>query len=183
MTRAIRWTLIALSLGLCACEEDPGPQVVLCAPNDADWPPVSTVLEKRCGTLDCHGNLARPFRLYGNGGLRVAEPDELTDPELAIENGTVAGGKGTTPIEYDQNWRSLCGLEPEKMSLVQQGELAPTDLLIMRKPLGSEIEGGERHKGGQLFNLGGAGYVCLESWIDPDGGVVLEDCATASKDL
>jgi len=32
---------------------------------------VSTVLEKRCGSLDCHGTIGRNLRIYSSGGLRL----------------------------------------------------------------------------------------------------------------
>ncbi len=184
------FALAAAALLSTACVQDPGPQVTACG-DLATFAPVSNVLEKRCGTLDCHGNLARPFRLYGKGGLRLATAEELQDPEVAKVNGTVSGGNGTTTGEFELNWRSLCGLEPEKMTAVQAGKPCPNekddgpcepqDLLIMRKPLGPEIDGGERHKGGQLFLKGGPGYTCLESWILDD--LVLADCSEASSDL
>jgi hypothetical protein len=176
------WIACALSLaGLTACEEDPGSVVIQCA-DLTTFDDVSNVLEKRCGTLDCHGNLARPFRLYGQGGLRLATAAEVTMPEVAQANGTVSGGKGTTLAEFELNWRSLCALEPERMTQVRRGELQARELLIMRKPLGPEIEGGERHKGGQLYNLGDPAYECLERWIETDNPPV-EDCLRATADL
>ena len=36
---------------------------------------VSQVLERRCGTIDCHGDGARPFRVYGRTGLRRPETE------------------------------------------------------------------------------------------------------------
>jgi len=179
MTRHL-FAIAVLGFGLFACEENPGLQVIECADIET-FPPVSNLLEKRCGTLDCHGSLARPLRLYGRDGLRLLSAEEIADSDLAQENNTVSGGKSTTDGEFTLNWRSLCGLEPEKMTAVQRGDLPASELMVLRKPLGAEIDGGERHKGGQLFNLGGEGYDCLENWIVE--GEVTEDCTNATADL
>lgn len=128
---------------------DPGPGCVTTAcppfdPNAADdsFVIVSEVLERRCGTLDCHGQAARPLRIYGNAGLRRPEPDLGTencnsDKDCPGENrmctkglGCVdraitdyatyypGGGAGTTTSERIENWQSLCGLEPELTTAV-----------------------------------------------------------------
>ena len=39
---------------------------------------VSTMLENRCGSLDCHGSRLRNLRIYGYGGLRL--PGSAADP-------------------------------------------------------------------------------------------------------
>src|SRR5690606_33232984 len=126
--------------------------VLVQCPDAAGFAAVSPVIEQRCGSLDCHGSIARPFRVYGSRGLRhidVYDPDavnQLSDPSLAEENGTYPGTDGkatpTTEAEMEQTRRSACGLEPEKINRVINGELRPEDLLLVRKPL--EIE---RHKG------------------------------------
>lgn len=158
-------TTFALALGLLplasSCLTVPEPQELACADFET-FPTVSPVLEQRCGSLDCHGSLSRPLRIYGQNGLRVG--------------GGVTGGSGTNATELEATWRSLCGLEPERMDLVQKGELEPTELMILRKPLHLE-----RHKGSQLFQLGDPGEVCLESWIT--GDVNEQDCETAAKQL
>ena len=41
---------------------------------------VSRLLEKRCGTLDCHGQVGRSLRLYGQFGLRFVEGDASNQP-------------------------------------------------------------------------------------------------------
>ena len=39
--------------------------------------PISSVVERRCGTLDCHGSTYRPLKIYGQIGLRRPETKEI----------------------------------------------------------------------------------------------------------
>jgi len=123
-----------------------------------DFRPVSTLLENRCGTLDCHGHVARPLKLYGTIGLRapLADDDVIDDPDQYFSGGQV----GTTDAELELNYRSVCGLEPEKLALVMKGELEPDALSFIRKP-----KLGEKHKGGSIWESGKPGDFCLSSWI------------------
>jgi len=103
---------------------------------------VSEVVERRCGTLDCHGQPARPLRIYGNAGLRRPEPDLGTE-ECKSSNDCGGTGRtcsvglgcidssitdytqyypgpgvGTTPSERIENWQTMCGIEPELFTVV-----------------------------------------------------------------
>jgi hypothetical protein len=119
-----------------------------CVPFDPTKPDdafviVSEVYERRCGTLDCHGQPSRPLRIYGNSGLRRPEPDLGTEkcetdkdcppgPGRVCKKGIgcidatindyaqyyAGGGVGTTPSERLENWMSICGLEPELFTIV-----------------------------------------------------------------
>src|SRR5207253_609317 len=63
---------------------------------------VSAMMEARCGGLDCHGQVGRPLRIYGQRGLRLATPEtDLRDE------------RPTTPEERLENYQSVIGLEPE----------------------------------------------------------------------
>ena len=42
---------------------------------------VAPVLEKRCGSIDCHGSIYRNMRIYGFGGLRLPSPLGSTTPQ------------------------------------------------------------------------------------------------------
>lgn len=178
-----------------------------CVPFDANDPDdpfvvVSEVLERRCGTLDCHGQPARPLRLYGNSGLRRPEPEPGTE-DCKVDADCVAGsrcevdvgcidaaiadyaqyypgGTGTTPSERLENWQSLCGLEPELLTVVyccsvEKGRCKgfdhdgtcgdpeafdPEKLTVIRK---ARLR--EKHKGGLVWNEGDDGDVCLTSWL------------------
>lgn len=106
----------------------------------------------RCGTLDCHGQAGRNLRLYGQFGLRL-DPNDTSQDQLA-------GGVPTTPDEYDSDYRSVVGLEPEQMSLVVQGQADPETLLLLAKPLGLET-----HKGMTLIEHGDDQEHCIVDWI------------------
>jgi hypothetical protein len=118
---------------------------------------VSRLLEKRCGTLDCHGQVGRPLRIYGEFGLRFVDGDAADQP----------GVGATTEIEYEANYQSVIALQPEYMSLVYEGAAPPEALLLVRKPLQLE-----RHKGGAVFVSGDDAYSCITSWLEsgPAGG-------------
>lgn len=145
-------TALLLSAG---CQEFPSEQSFACAPFD-EFQPVSAVMERRCATLDCHGQLARPLRLYSARGMRrIVLEEEVNDPT------NVTAGRGLTNEELYDNWRSVCGVEPEVMDAIQRGEAQATDHLMMRKSLGIE-----RHKGDILFIKGDEGSKCLSGWLE-----------------
>jgi len=117
---------------------------------------VSQVLQIRCGSLDCHGQVGRALRLYGEFGLRFVEGDADNQP----------GSGATTDTEFEANYQSVIGLQPEYMTLVY-------------KPLQLE-----RHKGGAVFVSGDATYQCLTSWLesggDSGGSVDYDQCGLAA---
>jgi hypothetical protein len=115
---------------------------------------VSRVLELRCGTLDCHGQVGRALRIYGQYGLRFVEGDADNQP----------GSGATTPTEYEANYQSVIGLQPEYTTLVYEGALPPEAMLLIRKPLQLE-----RHKGGAVFVSGDDAYNCITSWLESNG--------------
>jgi hypothetical protein len=124
---------------------------------------VHQFLEKRCGTLDCHGQIGRPFRLFSPAGLR-----------LRNDAGLVPGVGADTPDELYANYTSLVGLQPEETSRVVQGLDPPSTLLVVAKPLDLQT-----HKGGQVLASGDAGDVCLESWLR--GAYDATSCNTAAQ--
>lgn len=110
---------------------------------------VHSFLERRCGTLDCHGQVGRPFRLFSMNGLRAAN-----------DSGIVVGLQPDTPDEIYSNYLSAIGLQPEETSRVVSGEDPVTDLLLVTKPTALET-----HKGGQVISIGDVSYVCLTTWL------------------
>ncbi len=179
MTRALA---PILAFSLLGCVQDPGLQQEAC-PDLKAFSSVSPVFEQRCGSLDCHGNIARPLRIYGSRGLRyvaISELGEIADPSQAQKNGTFpgAGGKATTDAERSQSWHAICGLEPEKMTQVTLGAASPESLMLLTKPLKLE-----RHKGDKVFEKGSPDYDCIVSWLTSStaGGAV--DTATCNESL
>jgi hypothetical protein len=153
----------------CAATPDTRSNTAILAPDfnefagDASNPGVHAFLERRCGTLDCHGQTGHAFRLYGSGGLR-----------LANDAGLVSGEGPDTPEEILANYQSLVGLQPEEMSRVVAGLDPPIDLLVVAKPLGLQT-----HKGGQELATGDSGDACLESWLV--GQIGLLQCQEAAQ--
>jgi hypothetical protein len=113
---------------------------------------VSVVFEKRCGTLDCHGTIARNLRIYSSGGLRI--PNEA---------GITPGGGATTLEEINANYESLLNLEPEQTNEVLFDNADPHTLLILKKPLQLE-----HHKGGPAITRGDDAETCILSWLQED---------------
>lgn len=112
---------------------------------------VSTVIEKRCGTLDCHGNIARNMRVYSSRGLR-----------LPNDAGLVPGTGDTTLDEITANYQSILTLEPEETNRVLEGG-DPMKLQLLKKPL--ELE---KHKGGPAMKRGDDAERCISSWLKED---------------
>ncbi len=132
--------------------------------------PVSAVIERRCGTLDCHGSVVRPLLIYGQYGLRLAGGGP-------IDAGDYPGGlTQTTVAELTSNYQSMCGLEPELTNLVVEKKDQPESLTLVRKPRLLE-----KHKGGLVWNKGDPGDTCLVDWLtgvkDSSGNLDTSSCA------
>ena len=155
MRRAV---LLVIALA-CAPTQTRTSEVV---PDRASFPVVADLLVHRCGTLDCHGQTSRNMRLYGNLGLRLAPGDK------PVSKGA------TTSAEYDEDFASVVGLEPEIMSsVVSAGGAQPDRLTFVRK-----ARGAENHKGGTLWTAGDAQDRCVTSWLA--GATDVADCKTAN---
>ncbi len=162
---------ITVAIGFSGCVGNDGVTDAVCPPVE-DFRSVSGVLEQRCGTLDCHGDPARPFKLYGRIGLRAP----ITDPDSSIDadNYYSGGSEQTTAQEIELNYRSLCGLEPEIITQVTSAEASVNDLTLVRKP---RLQ--EKHKGGRIWDEGKPGDKCLVKWLQneyPPGGFNPVDC-------
>jgi len=142
----------ALTLLLVACAPSLDEQARehgtgLAAPSRDDFPGVGDALQLSCGTLDCHGQVGRNLRLYGDGGLRLA----ATDNPL---------GDATTDLEYLASYQSLVSLEPETLSNVVTLQADPNQLSLLRKARGLE-----HHKGGQRTQTGDPLDRCILLWL------------------
>jgi hypothetical protein len=190
-TSSRRGFLIAAALGVLAaltlgCVGDPGSQVnVDNAPrfgvNGDDFRPVSDVLERRCGNVDCHGSQYRAMRIYGKYGLRRPE---LPENRMAFEVTTgydyetyYSGGIETTVAELSDNYDSVVALEPVLLREVIAREskstaelpcpysssdstMTPECLTLVRKP---RLQ--EKHKGGKIWDESDKGDQCITLWI------------------
>lgn len=136
------------------------------SPNSFRVNGVGIVFEKRCGSLDCHGTLARNLRIYSSRGLRLPNDAGL------------APGVGDTSIdEITENYRSITTLEPEATNDVIDGADPSSSLQILKKPL--EVE---KHKGGQSIRKGDDAERCIVSWFkeDPLNPIDKDACARAA---
>ena len=111
------------------------------------------------------------MRIYGRIGLR--EPAE----------NNVTGGNGTTHLELDDNYDSVCNVAPEEMSKAVDDDGASAEkLLLLQKARG--IEG---HKGGTVVVQGSEGDLCLLGWLQSGQHGKLDDvsphCKKALEDL
>ena len=139
---------------------------------------VDPYLARRCATLDCHGQIGRPLRLYSQLGLRQSDGGSYTPLEVSGFT-----GEPTTDAEKSANYEALVALQPEVMAQVVAGY--PNDyserLLLLLKPL-NYIP----HKGGKIIEPGGPedtdpatqGYDCLHDWLG--GGVLVTDPTTGT---
>lgn len=167
-----RLTALGLAAALCASgclsEAERGSAQPFCAPFEPveDFRLVNNMLERRCGTLDCHGVPERPFLVYGQNAYRrpdalgVDPPDGPSDPDEYYPGGQEA----TNILELRGTYDSICGLEPEEMDEVVKGG-PPETLTFIRKP---RLE--EKHKGGRIWGTGTReGDACLVSWLQSQG--------------
>lgn len=143
--------LIAISA--CASAPDPNQLTNVIVPDfDTYVQSVDAYLTRRCGSLDCHGQPGRAYRIYSREGFRLVQ---LQDGSL------VSGQQPTQPEEMRANFEALVSVEPEEMSrlMARQGD-NPNELLFLRKPL--KIE---RHKGGPAMAEDDPGYRCVVAWL------------------
>ena len=112
---------------------------------------VDVYLQRRCGTLDCHGQPGRAYRLYGYTGFRLYN----------VDAGLVSGQQATVEEEVKANYQAAVSLEPEEMTrlMATQGQ-EPRNLILLRKPMRLE-----RHKGGKAIGQDDTGYRCILAWL------------------
>lgn len=174
MTKTVKPLLIASSLGLVglalgACsvpkgelEREVGTRAT---PGSFRAAGVTTVFEKRCGSLDCHGSTARNLRIYSSRGLRLPNDAGLTP------------GQGETTLdEITANYQSIMTLEPEITNEVLAGA-DPDGLLVLKKALNVE-----KHKGGPVIRRGDDAERCIATWFE-EGSLTPVDkdaCARAA---
>ena len=133
----------------CSTPPANGRFVQMAAPDRATFGPVAELLDVRCGSLDCHGTVARNLRLFGSAGLRWSSNDRPLVPLC------------DTQTEVDQDYESMVGLEPEVLNaVVAAGGANPERLTLVRKARGTEA-----HKGGTIWAAGDPSDTCLTAWL------------------
>ena len=164
-------TGISMGLAACASTPDPSRTTNIYTPDTAFAQyaggganvGVDGFIALRCGSLDCHGEIGRPLRLFSQSGLRIVD-----------DAGNYPGGAPETEEEQFANFTAAISIQPELTSKVFAGLYDPHVLLLLRKPLQLE-----RHKGGAVLQSGDDGDTCLTSWLN--GAVNYTACANAAK--
>jgi hypothetical protein len=159
--RASVLALLSAAAGLaCACVVE-SHDVTLRVPSEENFSAVSSVLELRCGSLDCHGSPARSLRIYGRFGLR--------------ENGAdTTGGRATTVAEISETYLALVSIDPETLSQSYQGGGSDSQAWLVL----SKGTAREQHAGGPALPSGSLAERCVVSWVS--GEVDLDACASDS---
>ncbi len=142
-----------IGISACASAPDSGRLTQVIVPDfDTYVANVDAYLTRRCGTLDCHGQPGRAYRIYSREGFRLVQ---LQD------GGLVSGQQPTQPEEQRANFEAFVAVEPEEMTrlMARQGD-NPNELLVLRKPLKLE-----RHKGGPAMAEDDPGYRCVVAWL------------------
>lgn len=157
------------SIGASSCAGEGELETFACPNHDVFVQSVSPYLERRCGTLDCHGQITRPMRIYGQLGLRHAAENTFPGSSIA-----------TTTRELEENFAAVCNIDPEAMQEVVEDRGASADkLLIVNKARGLE-----RHKGGKIVNEQDAGDRCITGWLRlSPAAQVAADCNQAITPL
>ncbi len=149
--------LVSVALFAAACEIAPGSVPIEVTGDRDDWAThVQPYVAIRCGTLDCHGDPGRPFRVYAEEGLRIGSDREamLTDREI------------------DENVASAIGVGPHD-------DIASHPLLM--EPLDPGA-GGWDHVGLAVwYGQDEPGYLCLRGWLE--GADIGADCAMATAEV
>jgi hypothetical protein len=141
---------IVCSANACSSDASPDDESRFAVPARAGFEPVSDMLHGRCGSLDCHGHVARNLRLYGKDGLRLSPADRPGQD-----------GGVTSANEHDQNYAAVIALEPEMLDrVVRAAGRAPERLTLLRKARNTE-----HHVGGRAVAPGSDADRCLTSWL------------------
>ena len=153
---AVAWVVAGLLWGCSQQNSDSE----LVAPSQKDFAAVSSVLERRCGGLDCHGSPARNLRIHGIYGLRLDGRDST-------------GGADTTDAEVIANYVSVLSIDPETLSRVTASQGAGEERWLLL----SKGRQREAHVGGARLSPGTPADNCVISWLagKVDVGVCAED--------
>ena len=159
--------LVALAVGstiAIACVIDAGPgRIAADVPDRAAFTGPGKVLVARCGSLDCHGDTYRNYRLFGYGGARLDATHRPDAPD-------------TTASELALDYDATVGIEPERTRAIAEGQAAPETSTLVRK-----ARGAEHHKGGARLIAGTAADTCLVAWLTRKPND--EACTTALREL
>ncbi len=156
--RVMFGALLVSAVGQACSQYHADDRVTVQTPGSTSFRLVGIMLDRRCGSLDCHGATQRNMRLYGEEGLRL-------DP------GDQPGSSETTNAEILENFHAVVAVEPELFTkVVTEKGAHPERLTLVRKARGLEA-----HLGGTLFVAGDDEDACFVSWL---GGTTNEAICT-----
>jgi hypothetical protein len=167
--------LVLVAAGACSTPPSDA-RIGVDAPDRATFDPVGSLLDHRCGSLDCHGTTQRNLVIWGCEGLRLEPADASVEAGTYLFPGCrTSGQKNTTELEFESTYRSLVGLEPTVMSTVVGGHGAHPELLTFIR----KARGWDAHKGGVIWMAGDPSDDCVTSWLAADPDASASSCATA----
>lgn len=155
--------LFALSIPIACTIDSQSARIAADAPDRATFTEPGKILASRCGSLDCHGDSYRNYRLYGYGSARLDASHRPDAPD-------------TTKDELTEDYKATVGVEPERIRDVASGKQGTESLTLMRKARGIE-----RHRGGRRIVPGSDADRCLEGWLT--GAMDDEACKTAMDEI
>ncbi|MBK7586387.1 MAG: hypothetical protein IPI67_40140 [Myxococcales bacterium] len=165
----MRVAVITLALTLVGCSGPTDPTLDLRTPPRETFDPPSGMLEARCGSLDCHGQVGRSLLIYSKYGLRLEPSDRPGGDKLS--------DAGSRESERDQNYLSVVAIEPELLDrVVRDSGAHPERLTLVRKARGAEA-----HKGNAPSREGSDADRCLLAWLS--GNVEEQLCVSAAQQL
>jgi len=159
--------LAALCLSASACQAPSEPTQRITAGDPELYASyVQPYLEVGCATLDCHGDLGHPLRLFSELGLRseaALRPDAISEQREP---------RALTEGELEDNQLSIAS--------IALASRAPAEHLALLKPL-AVAAGGIAHEGPTLWpSTKAPGYQCLRAYLLGDeAGDAPQACAQA----
>ena len=143
-----KWTPLLAPLALVACVDNP-PQALPDLDVAFHRCRVQPIVDARCSTLACHGDVRRPFHSFTRNRMRLVGTNLQRNLPLSAE-------------ELQLNYDSAIGFaDPE----------VPEESWLLLKPLDADA-GGYYHRGKELYSAGDVfldvedpDYVTLSAWV------------------
>lgn len=153
---------IALLAGVAACNDLDRPPVSLELGDEASFAAnVQAYIGAGCGSLACHGDLGRAFRIHSELGLRLTP--QLRDQPIS-------------PAEITLNLESIAAVSPDNSG---PDNATASQHLILQKGL-AEKAGGFAHEGDDIWpDTDDPGYRCVLAWLEGRTADLAQPCDLA----
>ncbi len=157
--RSIQRLLLSITLmaGVAACNDLDRPPTDLELGDEASFSAnVQAYIGAGCGSLACHGDLGRAFRIHAELGLRLT-------PQLREQ--PISSG------EILSNLASIAALSPRS--------IPASEHLILKKGLAIQA-GGFAHEGDDIWpDTDDPGYLCVLAWLEGRTAEIAQPCDLA----